>query len=84
MRCLVEGSRSCHERLHLRGLGKKTEGCIGASSWCCCVGKEEEEGKTSLWCCCVGGVAILGKKKKIEARCCWERRRNRGQEVRAT
>ena len=58
--------------------------CIRASLWCCCVGEEEEEGKTSLWCCCAGAVAVLGKKKKIEARCCWERRRNRGQEVRAT
>ena len=27
----MEGSRSCHERLRLRGLGKKTEGCISAS-----------------------------------------------------
>ena len=42
--------------------------CIRASLWCCCVGEEEEEGKTSSWCCCVGGVAILGKKKKIEAK----------------
>ena len=42
--------------------------CIRASSWCCCVGEEEEEGKTSSWCCCVGVVAVLGKKKKIEAK----------------
>ena len=58
MRCLVEGSRLCHERLRLRGLGKKTEGCISASSWCCCVGgvvvlgKKKTEGKS--WCYCVG------------------------------
>ena len=27
----MEGSRSCHKRLRLRGLGKKTKGCISAS-----------------------------------------------------
>nr|CAN67868.1 hypothetical protein VITISV_031392 [Vitis vinifera] len=27
----IPSSRLCHERLRLRGLGKKTEGCINAS-----------------------------------------------------
>ena len=66
MRCLVEGSRSCHERLHLRGLGKKTASVhqsifVVLLSW----GRRR---RGPSWCCCVRAVVVLGKKKKIEAK----------------